>query len=417
MRLTRIVRRASATLALGTLAATGGCNFFDVSNPGPLADDALNVPSAMPGLVTGMSFDLSRAYDEVTQEVSIMADDLYHSGSYGPGEGLWNRGIIRPEDVNGAWGAMHRARWVAEQGIERMKSVLGSGYDTSPLAARANIYAGLSNRLLGELTCNAVIDGGPSQDHKVHFQRAEAQFTEAIRIATALSGAIRDSLLRVAYGGRASVRAWQGNWATAVTDAQNVPTAYVFVAPFSTNTTAENNDLVFETNNRSEFTVFNTYWATVRDPRVPWDTVRTTSGALAVGQDGRTTFFRQRKYVNLGSDIPMVKGTEMLLLRAEAALRNNDVAGAVTLMNQVRAFHTTTAAPLPPLTGITTLAQAWPVLQRERAATLWLEARRLWDLRRWNAETGPAKNTYLDARDKCYPISLNEVQSNPNLRS
>jgi hypothetical protein len=330
---------------------------------------------------------------------------------------LWNRGIIRPEDVNGAWGAMHRARWVAEQGIERMKSVLGSGYDTSPLAARANIYAGLSNRLLGELTCNAVIDGGPSQDHKVHFQRAEAQFTEAIRIATALSGAIRDSLLRVAYGGRASVRAWQGNWATAVTDAQNVPTAYVFVAPFSTNTTAENNDLVFETNNRSEFTVFNTYWATVRDPRVPWDTVRTTSGALAVGQDGRTTFFRQRKYVNLGSDIPMVKGTEMLLLRAEAALRNNDVAGAVTLMNQVRAFHTTTAAPLPPLTGITTLAQAWPVLQRERAATLWLEARRLWDLRRWNAETGPAKNTYLDARDKCYPISLNEVQSNPNLRS
>ena len=417
MRLNRIVRRASATVALAATAATGGCNFFDVSNPGPLADDALNVPSAMPGLVTGMSFDLSRAYDEVSQEVAIMADDLYHAGSYGPGEGLWNRGIIRPEDINGSWGAMHRARWVAEQGIARMKTVLGTGYDTSPLAARANIYAGLSNRLLGELTCNAVIDGGPSQDHKVHFQRAEAQFTEAIRIATGLTGAIRDSLLRVAHGGRASVRAWQGNWATAVTDAELVPSAYVFVAPFSTNTAAENNDLVFETNNRSEFTVFNTFWASVRDPRVPWDTVRTTSGALAVGQDGRTTFFRQRKYVNLGSDIPMVKGTEMLLLRAEAALRNNDVAGAVTLMNQVRAFHTTTSAPLPPLTGITTLAQAWPLLQRERGATLWLESRRLWDLRRWNAETGPAKNSFLDARDKCYPISLNEVQSNPNLRS
>jgi len=417
MRLNRIVRRASATVALAATAATGGCNFFDVSNPGPLADDALNVPSAMPGLVTGMSFDLSRAYDEVSQEVAIMADDLYHAGSYGPGEGLWNRGIIRPEDINGSWGAMHRARWVAEQGIARMKTVLGTGYDTSPLAARANIYAGLSNRLLGELTCNAVIDGGPSQDHKVHFQRAEAQFTEAIRIATGLTGAIRDSLLRVAHGGRASVRAWQGNWATAVTDAELVPSAYVFVAPVSTNTAAENNDLVFETNNRSEFTVFNTFWASVRDPRVPWDTVRTTSGALAVGQDGRTTFFRQRKYVNLGSDIPMVKGTEMLLLRAEAALRNNDVAGAVTLMNQVRAFHTTTSAPLPPLTGITTLAQAWPLLQRERGATLWLESRRLWDLRRWNAETGPAKNSFLDARDKCYPISLNEVQSNPNLRS
>lgn len=412
MRLNRIVRRASAAVAITALTS---CNFFDVSNPGPIADDNLNVASAMPGLVTGMSFDLSRAYDAVTQGVSIMADDLYHAGSYGPGEGLWNRGIIRPEDINGDWGAMHRSRWVAEQGIVRMKTVLGTAYDTSPLAARANIYAGLSNRLLGELVCNSVFDGGPSGDYKLHFARAEGQFTEAIRVATGLSGAIKDSLLRVSYGGRASVRAWQGNWNGAVSDAQLVPTSYVFVAPFSTNTSPENNDLVFETTTRSEFTVFNTYWATVKDPRVPWDTVRTSSGALASGQDGRTVFFRQKKYLNLGSDIPMVKGTEMLLLRAEAALRSNDVAGAMALINQARAFYSTASAPLPPLSAATA-AEAWPILQRERGATLWLEARRLWDLRRWNAETGAAKNTFLDARDKCIPISLNETQSNPNLR-
>lgn len=415
MRLNRIVRRASATIAISMLAAAGGCNFFDVSNPGPIADGNLNVPSAMTGLVTGMAFDLSRAYDAVTQPVSLLSDDLYHAGSYGPGEGLWNRGITRPEDVNGAWGSMHRSRWVAEQGVARMKTVLGAAYDTSPLGARANIYAGLSNRLLGETTCNSVIDGGPSADHAVHFARSEAQFTEAIRIATGLTGAVRDSLLRVSYGGRAAVRAWQNNWTGAVADAQLVPTAYVFVAPFSTNTAAENNDLAFETTTRSEFTVWNTRWATVRDPRVPWDTVRTTSGALAVGQDGRTIFFRQRKYQNLAADIPMVKGTEMLLIRAEAALRNNDVTGAMTFINQVRAFHHTTATPLPPLTA-TTVAAAWPILQTERGATLWLEARRLWDLRRWNAATGPAKDTFLDTRDKCIPISLNEVQSNPNLR-
>ena len=415
MRLIQIVRRASATVAITSLAATAGCNFFDVSNPGPIADSNLDVPTAMTGLVTGMAFDLSRAYDVVTQGTAIMADELYHSGSYGPGEGLWNRGIIRAEDINGHWGGMHRARWVAESGIARMKTVLGTAYDTSPLAARANIYAGLANRLLGELTCVSVIDGGAGGDHKVHFQRAETNFTEAIRIANSLTGAIKDSLLRVAYGGRASVRAWQGNWATAATDAQNVPTSFVFVAPFSTNTTDENNDLAFETTTRSEFTVFNTQWATVRDPRVPWDTVRTTSGALAVGQDGRTTFFRQRKYQTLAADIPMVKGTEMLLLRAEAALRNNDVAGAMTLINQVRTFLGTSSIPLPALTA-TTLDQAWPILQKERGATLWLESRRLWDLRRWNAETGPAKNNFLNSRDKCIPVSQNEVQSNPNFR-
>jgi hypothetical protein len=48
-----------------------------------------------------------------------------------------------------------------------------------------------------------------------------------------------------------------------------------------------------------------------------------------------------------------VKGTEMLILRAEAALRSNDVAGAMQLINQQRAFYNTTSAPLPPLSATT----------------------------------------------------------------
>ena len=406
----QLARRASVATSLLVLTA---CNFFDVSNPGPIADEDLNTTSAMPGLVTGMSFDLSQAIDATAQNLSIMADELYHGGSYAE-QGLFNRGIVRDEDVDGMWGAMHQARWVAESGIERMKEVLGTSFDTSPLAARANIYAGLSNRLLGENVCEAVIDGGPAEDYKVHFSRAEAQFTEALRIAAGLTGALRDSLNRAAYGGRASVRAWQGKWAEAAADAALVPTNYVFVAPFSTNTAAENNDLVFETNNRLEYTVFNTQWAqnSRLDPRVPWDTVRTTAGAVQVGQDGRTPFFRQRKLNGLGADIPLVKGTEMLMLRAEAALRNNDVAGAMALINQQRAFYSATL--LPPLTA-TTAAQAWPILQKERGAVVWLESRRFWDLRRWNAEPAPIKNTFLDNRDKCIPVSLNEKQSNPNV--
>jgi starch-binding outer membrane protein, SusD/RagB family len=410
--LNRFARCAAAV----SIAALSGCDLLEVSNPGPQSDEALNTPSAMAGLVTGMSFDLSRAIDATTQETAIMADELFHGGSYA-NEGLFNRGIIRPDLVNGMWGSMHRSRWVAEAGIDRMKKVLGTAFDTSPLAARAYVYAGLSNRTLGELTCEAVYDGGGAENFRTHFSRAEQQFTEAIRIATGLSGAIRDSLLRVAYGGRASVRAWQGKWTEADADARLVPTNYVFNAVFSTNTAAENNDLVFETNNRLEYTVFSTQWAQVfRDPRVPWDTVKTSSGAVQNGQNGRTPFFRQRKYNGLGAHIPMVKGTEMLMLRAEGLLRAGDVAGAVALINQQRAFFSTTANPLPPLTGITTAAQAWPVLQKERAAVLWIENRRLWDLRRWNAEAAPIKDSYLDTRDKCIPISENERLSNPNLR-
>src|SRR4029079_3649189 len=196
------------------LLAFAGCNFFDVTNPGPIADDNLNEAPAMVGLATGMAFDLSRAMDAVTQEAGIMSDELYHGGSY-TDEALYNRGIIRFDGLtNTLWGNMQRARWVAESRIARRKTVRETGYDTSPLAARANIYAGLANRLLGETVCEAVIDGGAPEDFKTHFSRAEAQFTEAIRIANGITtAALKDSLLRVAYGGRASVRAWQGTWA------------------------------------------------------------------------------------------------------------------------------------------------------------------------------------------------------------
>lgn len=407
-------RQLLTTVALATaLTAAAACDgVLDVENPGPLDDEDLNNIPTMTPLVNGMSFDLSRAVDDVLQNSSIMGDDLYHGGSYGP-QGLFNRGVIRKEDVNGMWGSMHRARWVAESGIQRLKTVLDTLYDRSVLSARANIYAGFANRWLGEHVCEAVIDGGGRQPHTVHFERADSQFTEALRILPNITpAATRDSLRRAAYGGRASVRAWLGRWTEAAADAApaNVPTTYTFWARFSTNTPAENNDLVFETNNRLEYTVFNTFWAGVRgDSRVPWDSVRTSGGAIQVGQDGRTPFFRQRKFNGLDADVPLTKGTEMLVLRAEERLRANDVPGAMTLINQMRAIFS-----LPARTA-TTADEAWPILQRERAAVLWMEGRRFWDLRRWNAEPPPIKNTFLDSRDKCIPVSEEEELSNPNV--
>ena len=83
--------------------------------------------------------------------------------------------------------------------------------------------------------------------------------------------------------------------------------------------------------------------------------------------------------------------------------------GAMAFVNQVRAHHGLTAL------SATTAEAAWPILQSERGKTLWLEGRRFWDLRRWNAATGPAKNTFLDGKDKCVPISERERLTNPNI--
>jgi starch-binding outer membrane protein, SusD/RagB family len=407
MQMKHEVRRLA--LAAGVALALPACSdYLEVTNPGPMADESLNVPSAVPGLVTGMSADLSHSTVRLVPLSSVAGDDLRHSGSY-TFEGLWNRGILRPEEVNAEWGGMHRARWVAESGLERMRQIQGYDFANNVMTARAFNHAGFANRNLGEHVCFAVIDGSAAQPYTVHFERAEAQFTEAIGVAQRANNA---AALNAAYAGRAQVRANLGKWAQAAEDAARVPTNFTHLAVASLNTSRENNYLVTETYNRREFTVHGTRWANVfNDPRVPWDTIKVGNN-IQVGQDGRTPFFRQRKYPTLGTGIPLAKGTEMLMIRAEAALRDDNVAQAMQHINQMRAFHS-----LPALTA-STAAEAWPTLQHERGAVLWIEGRRFHDLRRWHAENllPPAEATWFAGRDKCVPISQNEVNSNPNLR-
>jgi hypothetical protein len=392
-------------LALGGLVAAtllAGCD-MTVTNPGPLQDDQLNTPSAVPALVNGMSGDLSAGLGNYLLRGALAAHELTESGNYAA-EQQYYLGIIRPEDVNPDWAGLQTARWTAEDGLRRMQAVLGSSFESHSDTPRAYLYAGFANRALGENVCTGVIDGGPPQSDSVYFERADSLFSRAISIATTQNNT---TVKNAALAGRATVRAWLGQWDDAATDAALVPTAFVFNAIFSTNTDRENNDLAYETVTRRESTVWGTVYAeTKSDPRTPWDTVKTTGGKVQTGQDGKTPFFRQGKYTTLASSVPLAKGTEMLLIRAEALLRAHDVDGAMGLINQERAFY-----GLGALTAADEAA-ATTILHAERGSVLWLEGRRLWDLRRWNAE---GTDHFLDGRSKCIPVSANEAAANPNL--
>jgi hypothetical protein len=389
------------------LAASVFCAACDltVTNPGPVQDSQLNTPAALPPLVNGMSGDLSAALGAYLDREAIATDELTNAGNFTP-ENFYAVGTIRPEDDITDWANMQTARWSAESGLARMKTVRGPAFETDTITPWAYLWAGFANRLLGENMCTAVIDGGPPQSDSVYFVRAESLFTRALTLAQALKGT---TVQNAALGGRATVRAWTGNWAGAAADAALVPTNFVFNAIFSTNTTRENNNLVANTVSSRQVSVFGTVYAKSKaDPRTPWDTVKTTAGGVQVGQNGSTPYFVQKKYTSLGSLVPLTKGTEMLLIRAEAALRTGDVAGAMTLINQERA-----SSGLAALTA-TTASAAQTILQSERGAVLWLEGRRLWDLRRWQVA---GTSTFLTGRASCLPVSSVEQGSNPNFRT
>lgn len=397
------IRHLAAAAAVVVLATA--CE-MTVTNPGPIQDGALNVPSAVPAIVNGMSGNLSLALGGIATRTGLASGELTHSGNFAD-EGFYFAGTFSGLNANTDWANAQRARWTSESGLERMKTVLGTGFESNVDTPRAYLYAAFANRLLGENFCTAVIDGGPAQSDSVYFQRADSLFTRALSIATTLNNT---NVKNAALAGRASVRAWLGNWTTAVADAALVPNSFVFNAIYGIGTSRENLYLAEQTITRREVTVWGTYWATIyKDPRFPWDTVKTGS-TITKGQDGKTNFFRQTKYTSLGPTVPLVKGAEMLVLRAEAALRGGDIPGMTTLLNTARAQYT----GLAPLTAPATTAAAWALLQTERGAVTWLEARRLWDMRRWNAE---GTNSFLAGRNKCIPVSDNEVASNRNLRN
>jgi len=400
--------KAFRIAALAALVVTGACgDVLNVESPGRISDDDLGTQDAIPGMVTGIKYDLSQAIDANLEILALASEELFHGGSYD-----WAdvpRGVINDDDpgVSGSWNSTQQARWVAENGVTKIQDLLDdAAFAKSSFAARAYVYGGYANRILGGNWCSSVIDGGPEIPNTDHYQRAVDQFTAALPIAQAAG---RADLVAAAYAGRAQVKVLMGDWSGAAADAQNVPVDFVFYGEIDTEL---RNELAYETHARYEYTVYGTYMEDhPDDPRAPWVIARNNDGTVANGANGSTPMYQQQKFEDNASDVALSKGTEMLLVRAEAALHSSDMTGAYGFMNQARAYY-----GMDPLTPAADIAGAWADLRYERSATLWLEGRHLEDLRRWYAETGPAHDDTLAGRAVCIPISEAEKLANHNFR-
>ena len=388
------------TIALVSLApmVMACSDLFKVTNPGPTNSSNLDTPAAAPGIVTGIAAELSTGISRQALEGGVVAREIFYANSNNAYD---NGGTVTPDDDDGTWSDAQSARWVAEHGVLRLQAALGSTYNKSTLAARANLLAGFANRFIGENFCQTVIDSGPAQDRSVSFQRAKGYVTEALNIEAAAG---ENAYTMAAYGGRASVEAWLGDAAGAKSDAVLVPIDYVYNATYNTA-----NDLLntFGANtwDAQEITVFNSlFQGDSLDPRTP----STLTGGQS--QDGTTPFQAQEKYLSDSTYLPLTKGTEMFTLRAELALGAGDTATEMQLLNQVRTFY-----GIAPLAHPADIATAWADLRYERGHTLWLEGRNYWDQQRWFAASGPAHDTTLTNRAKCLPIGRTELQTNPHL--
>lgn len=396
---------------MGVLAILllGACDLLDVTNPGPIIDEALNQEAAGKTVLLGIVSDVEVSLDNYAYFGGVASTDMTSDATrpwvQAPGDGL-----LQPVDGANQWDDGARAQWTAEAGIQRLMETQPNA-SSSPLVAAAYIWAGYANRILGDNVCVAIFDGGPPLDSDEHYVKAIEYFQQGLSMAQSLG---LDSLKYAAIAGMAQSNLILGNYGEAASLAAQVPDDFLWVGHRSDNSGREYNQIHQETFPQKQVTVWGTYSDSIGpdgDPRTPWQDMNQTAAS------GLKPFYRQLKYPERGSDIPLAKGPEMKLIRAEVLLRSNDMAGAVALINEVR-----TDAGVTPVAPAT-MADAWLTLDRERHLVLWLEARRLKDNTRFDDEGLSAWATAFlsfgsrtgGPRDRCFPPSQAEIDSNPNL--
>ena len=436
-----------------------GCS-LEVLNPGAILDEDLNTPELMPIVVNGVSAEFNNVPDALAYNVARLTDDMSGTGSYFE-TGRFRRGLFDDEDSEGTWEQMHEAAWAAGVAWERLLEVLGEDAARNSVdSAKLFALMGHAHRMLGENFCDLAYDKGPLQPRTAAFDSALVAFDQAITIGTS-AGSSADDWVTSAHAGRAQAYVGLGDWGSAVAEASQVPIDFVHNAIYADG--SDTNVVWSESHGRAELGV----WASpaqyygdpigLNDPRTPyricgnWNDPNdpsagvTTTGTCSdsgsgahQGADGATAHYRQQKHTGRGSDIAVASGTEMMLIRAEAALLDGDLTTFIDRINDVRDFYGLTDLAEPPTAGALEFPNAldaqpraafptggdpglddgWSILDRERYMTLWVEGRRLWDLWRWD-HPFLAGGTLIGAgenpRASCMPIPRIECTLNENL--
>jgi hypothetical protein len=410
-------------LASVVILAVAACD-FDVSNPGPVEDKILNDPTSHPAVVNGIARSVSDAVNNHTLQTAAAMRELHASGNTGTISVQIGQGLFLSEQ-GGLWSSAQRARWVGDDAVRRLTEVGAS----QAILAQAHLWAGFASRIAGGNLCQAVIDGGAAQPHTVFLERAVEHFTKAMGFAGS-----NTALEQAARAGRASAYVMLGNWNAAVADARDIPDNFVFQAKYSAEEPGQRNEQYFYVANAPYRatsvwgTQYEQYYLDTGDPRTPWsEDSRFPVGEVQRPGIGNVPWKFQLKYKTYNDPINLVSGREMRLIEAEALLVGGNWEGALAIINQLRStkISTKTGQALPPRTAAGA-AEAWTILRQERGIELWIEGRRLNDLRRWKANNTPGglhpledpsnPQTYLSPQQTlCVPISDAELETNQNL--
>lgn len=390
---------------LGTIGLTAlilslpACDgLFEVQNEQDILEQDLDQEAALTPLVNGVAGDWIDMYDNAINIMGLVSFELIHTGSFPSWRSVETGLMDRISNGNGVYNQMARSIWVADDAARR----IAEGFpEARSEPAQVRMYGGLGKVMLADNFCEGTLNGGPAMPPAEFYRLAEQDFSDAMSSAT---GAGAPDWAMRAQLGRARTRSMLGDHAGALADASAIPAGFRFDAIYSQNSGREQNSVagLTRTLTRREAGVHPTFYDDPRfiaDPRTSF----IDRGPNETGPDPTRKYVEQEKYKLRDSPIPISTWQEARLIEAEAELNIGSAERAVALINEVRAF-----VALDPYEGEMSQSAVMDQLMYERSAELWLQAHRLYDLRRINDPS-------LAGRDVCFEIGIDEWASNPNL--
>lgn len=421
-------RLTAAAVALLAGVASAGCDsLLDATNPAFISEDQLTDPALQQLVVNGVIGEFQYAYGYYALYSSAMTDETYIDHTQVDIRELTLRNIQESNTVNAAiYSNLHRARQSAEDGIERLKVMLGDANAGRSLnVATLMAYGGYAYTLIAEGFCESTVNLSAPLSSDEMFQRGIAMFDQAIATAQASgSSAAATDIVNMARVGAARAALKLGDGAKARGYATQVPAGYEKWSWYSANSVRENNIMNVPAGNTGSWMGMGPAFQALADPRAP-RTSRTDIRGLnanviyppqrALNYSGWTgSAAALQNTINTDTDIKFATGLEARYVLAEV---DGAVPATLAFVNERRA-----AAGLAPvsLTGDALMAE----LRTQRAIDLYLTGQRLGDLRRYKAKlnidlfpTGkfPVTNDQYSTAT-CFVIPLAEKNANPNFR-
>jgi len=435
----RLARLKVLGLLALTLGAAASCqNFLVADNPGAVEADDLNDPSYASLIGAGPIFAFQDSWDDITYWNGQFVDEIINRN--GPNPFIEEGQIDRRELYSDMtyipafiYSPVQRARFLADDAVRRLTVILGDTVKRDLRVARALAYGGYTYIGLGEMMCVTPIDRSVPKTWDEMMTTAVTKFDSAIVIANAakayyatLTPAVpnailaADSVIAFANVGAARASLNKNDKAKATAYAQLVPTAFVFNAYYTDNTTGQ----IHRTYNRigtgnGVGTLAGTpFEAMAADPRVPRATTPAGRAGTPLSPPSYSSFNNTVAGANFTpvTAVRVASGLEAQYIIAEA---QGPTAATLAFVNTRRAAGLQTPVTLA---GDALMAE----LRDQKSRDFYLDNHRLGDLRRYkkyyNVDLFPkgpypgstTSQVYNETID-CWPLPTNEINDNPNI--